>query len=115
MHSLLSDFSSYSKWARRKQLSLSTFVVSLLEDVIINKHLGSSFPWAIAEIAYANAITYLRMKSVEELPNNASRVMASALTKYNVGKVKGTLKDELLTDVKAITSILEKKLRKTPH
>ena len=108
MHSLLSDFSSYSKWARRKQLSLSTFVVSLLEDVIINKHLGSSFPWTIPEIAYANAISYLRMKNVEELPNNASRVMASALTKYNVGKVKGTLKNELLTDVEAITSILEK-------
>jgi hypothetical protein len=108
MHSLLSDFSLYSKWARGKNSNLSTFVISLLEDAIINKHLKQSFRWVLPEIAYANAVSFLRMKDVKELPNDISRIMASMLLNYSVGKVKGDPEDDMLTDVKAITSILQK-------
>lgn len=108
MHSNVSNFSLYSKWAREKNLNLSTFVISLLEDAIINEHLRRSFRWLIPEIAYANAVSFLRMKSVEELPNKILRVMSSALLNYNLRKTRGDLTDEMLTDVEAITSILRK-------
>ncbi|MGB9853809.1 MAG: cobaltochelatase CobT-related protein [Candidatus Bathyarchaeales archaeon] len=108
LHSLLSDFSVYLKWARRKQLNLSTFTVSLVEDAILTKHLKQSFKWMIPEIAYANVISFLRMKNAEKLPNDVSRVMALTLLNYNVGKVKGKLKNDALTDVEAITSMLQK-------
>lgn len=108
MHSLLSDFSLYSKWARGKNSNLSTFVISLLEDAIINKHLKQSFRWVLPEIAYANTVSFLRMKDVKELSNGISRIMASILLNYSLGKVKGSLEDDMLTDVKAITSILQK-------
>ena len=108
MHSLLSDFSLYSKWARGKNSNLSTFVISLLEDAIINKHLKQSFRWVLPEIAYANTVSFLRMKDVKELSNGISRIMASMLLNYSLGKVKGSLEDDMLTDVKAITSILQK-------
>jgi hypothetical protein len=107
-HSLLSDFSLYSKWARGKNPNLSTFLISLLEDAIMNKHLKQSFRWVLPEIAYANTVSFLRMKDVKELPNGISRVMASILLDYSLGKVKGNLEDDMLTDVKAITSILQK-------
>ena len=113
MHSLLSDFSLYSKWARGKNSNLSTFVISLLEDAIINKHLKQSFRWVLPEIAYANAVSFLRMKDVKELPNDISRIMTSILLNYSLGKVKGNLADDMLTDVKAITSILQK-IRENP-
>jgi hypothetical protein len=106
LHALLSDFSIYSRWARGKQSSLSTFTVSLVEDAIINKNLRQSFKWMLPEIAYANVISYLRMKSAEELPNDISRVMALTLLNSNLGKVKGTLKDDALTEVEGITSML---------
>jgi hypothetical protein len=108
MHSLLSDFSLYSKWARGKNSNLSTFVISLLEDAIVSKHLKQSFRWALPEIAYANTVSFLRMKDVEGLPNDISRIMASTLLNYNLGKVKGNLENDMLTDVEAITSILHK-------
>jgi hypothetical protein len=108
MHSLLSDFSLYSKWARGKNANLSTFVISLLEDAIVSKHLKQSFRWALPEIAYANTVSFLRMKDVEELPNDISRIMASTLLNYSLGKVKGNLENDMLTDVEAITSILHK-------
>lgn len=113
VHSLLSDFSLYSKWARGKNSNLSTFVISLLEDAIINKHLKQSFRWVLPEIAYANTVSFLRMKDVKELPNDISRIMASILLNYSLGKVKGNLEDDMLTDVKAITSILQK-IRENP-
>lgn len=108
MHSLLSDFSLYSKWARGKNSNLSTFVISLLEDAIIRNHLKQSFRWVLPEIAYANAVSFLRMKDVGKLSNDISRIMASILLNYSVGKVKGEPEDDMLTDVKAITSILQK-------
>ncbi|MGB9683524.1 MAG: hypothetical protein ACPL1Z_01175 [Candidatus Bathyarchaeales archaeon] len=108
LHALLSDFSVYSKWARGKQLNLSTFTVSLIEDAIINKNLKQSFSWMLPETTYANVISYLRMKNAEELPNEASQIMALTLLEHNLGKVKGALKDEILIDVEAITSMLQK-------
>ena len=108
MHSHLSDFSFYSKWAQGKHPNSSTFVISLLEDAIINKHLTHSFRWMLPEIAYANTVSFLRMKDVKELPNNASRIMASTLLNCNLKKVKGNLNDEMLSDVEAIAAILQK-------
>lgn len=108
LHALMSDFSIYSRWAKGKQPSLCTFAVSIVEDAVISKNLKHSFKWMLPEIAYANVISYLRMKSTQELSNDLSRVMTSTLLNYNLGKVKGTLKNETLTEVEAITSILQK-------
>jgi hypothetical protein len=108
MHSSVSDFSLYSKWARGKNPNLSTFVISLIEDSIINKHLVRLFHWMLPEVAYANAISFLRIKNTKELPNKLSRVMVSTLLKCNLDKVKGDLNDEMLTDVEAVASIFRK-------
>jgi hypothetical protein len=108
MHLHASDFSMYSKWARGKNLNLSTFVISLIEDAVMNKLSKRSFQWMLPEIAYANTVSFLRMKDAKKLPNNMSRIMASLLLNCNLGKVKGDLTDELLTDVEAITCILQK-------
>ncbi|MEM1540387.1 MAG: VWA domain-containing protein [Candidatus Bathyarchaeia archaeon] len=108
LHVLLSDLTVYSKWARGKQLNLATFVVSLVEDAIIDKNLRENFGWMLPETVYANVISYLRMKRAEELPNDISRAMSSILLKYNLGKVKGAVESDLQVDIEAITSILQK-------
>ncbi|MGQ9544875.1 MAG: hypothetical protein ACUVQX_03730 [Candidatus Bathycorpusculaceae bacterium] len=108
MHSLLSDFSIYSRWALGKSRNLSTFVISLVEDAIINEYVKRSFKWMLPEIAYANAISFLLMKDVDKLPNNVSRIMVSTLQAYILCNVKGKLEDDMLNDVNAIISILMK-------
>jgi hypothetical protein len=113
MHSSVSDFSLYSKWARGKNPNLSTFVISLLEDSIINKHLATSFQWMLPELAYANAISFLRVKNVNGLPNKLSRLMISTLLKCNLGRVNGDLTDDMCTDVEAVASIY-RKIGETP-
>ncbi|MEM3578183.1 MAG: vWA domain-containing protein [Candidatus Bathyarchaeia archaeon] len=108
MHLQLSNFAAYSKWGRGKNPHVATFVLSLVEDAIINKRMANTFPWMQPEIAYANAISFLRMKEVDALPNDSSRIMASLLQNYSLGKVKGKLEDDMLTDVEAATSILKR-------
>jgi hypothetical protein len=108
LHSHFSNFFLYSKWAREKHLNLSTFVVSLVEDTEVKRQLKNSFSAILPELAYANTITFLRMKEPEKLSNDAARIMSSILLKYHFGKTKGKLKDEASTEVEAITSILRK-------
>jgi len=108
MHLIHSNFTIYSKWAKGKNVNLSTFVASIVEDAVIKEQLKNVSLWMMPEIAYANTVSYLRMKNVNELFSDISRVMASILMKFNIGKVKGKLEDEVLTDVKAVVSILRK-------
>jgi len=108
LHALLTDLNIYSKWAKGKQLTLAAFVVSLVEDAIINKNLKKHFGWMLPETVYANVISYLRMKSAEELPNDVSKIMTSTLLNYNLGKFKGEIKDDMRVDVEAITAMLRK-------
>lgn len=108
LHSHLSDFSPYSRWAKGKNTHLATFVISLVEDAVINKNLARSSDWMLPEIAYANVVSFLRMKNVRALTNNIYRIMAATLSNYNLGRFKGDLNDEMLMDVGAITSILQK-------
>jgi hypothetical protein len=108
IHSLLSNFSIYSTWARGRRPNLSTFVVSLVEDAVVNSHLKHSFGWMLPEIAYANDVSFLRMKNVKDLPNNMWRILTSVLLSFNLRKVKGNLNDDWLTDVEAVTAVLQK-------
>jgi hypothetical protein len=108
MHLQSSNFSVYSKWGRGKNPHLATYVLSLVEDAVITRRIANAFPWMQPDIAYANAISFLRMKEAADLPNDSSKVMASLLLNYNLGKVKGNLRADMLTDVEAVTSILKK-------
>jgi len=108
MHLELSNFAAYSKWGRGKNPHMATFVISLVEDAIINKRIANTFPWMQPEIAYANTISFLRMRDVAELPNDSSKIMVSLLQNYNIGKVKGKPKDYILIDAEAATSILKR-------
>ncbi|MCS7124885.1 MAG: VWA domain-containing protein [Candidatus Bathyarchaeota archaeon] len=108
LHTLFSDLTVYSKWARGKQLNLAAFVISLIEDAVIDKILKMEFNWMLPETVYANVVSYIRMKRAEELSNDISRAMTSILLNYNLGKVKGELKNDVQTDVEAITAMLQK-------
>jgi len=108
LHLCTSDFSIYSRWARGRRSNLSIFTISLLEDAIIANHLKRSFKWMLPEVAYANTVSFLRIKDLKELPNDMSRIMVSVLLNSTLGKVKGFLNDEMHADVEAIASILHK-------
>jgi nitric oxide reductase activation protein len=108
VHSQLSDFSVYKKWARDKHLNLSTFVVSLVEDALVNRRLQEVFRMSQAEKAFADAVSLVRMKSSQELPNDTSRLMTGILTRTSTGMIKEGMDEEMSADIEGIAGILGK-------
>ncbi len=108
LHSMLSDFRAYKKWASDKQLNLSAFVISLVEDIVINQRLQEIFRTPQIEKTYADAISFVRMKNSEDLPSDSFRLMTGILCKTSVGVVKGRTDDEIISDVEGTVSVLTK-------
>lgn len=106
LHAAISDFEIYADWARGKNINLATYVVSVLEDAVVNAYLRAFWHPLITDIAYANAFSYLRLKPTAFVLDNAQRVMASVLSRFTTGMVKGTLNEKMKKDVDDIVSLL---------
>jgi hypothetical protein len=107
LHVAVSDFEAYADWAKGKNISLATYVVSILEDASVNAYLRAFWPSLIIETAYANAFSYLRLKAVASIVNNAHRVMTSVLLQFTIGMVKETLDEKMKKDVDDVVSLLK--------
>lgn len=67
LHSAYSDFKQYAGWAKGRDLKTATFVVSLIEDYRVTKKAFDDWPGIMPDIAYANYMSALRIKNVDEL------------------------------------------------
>ena len=106
LHAKISDFEIYVDWAKDKNVNLATYIVSTLEDAVINAHLRARWSPLIPDIAYANAISYLRLKPVSLIPNDTLRIMVSTLSSFTAGMVKGTLPRRMQKDVNYLVTCL---------
>ena len=70
------------------------FAKATVRDVIANAYLQAWYPDRFIDIAYANAMAYMKIKPAERIFSPSTRVMTGMLTRINVGSVKGTLKPE---------------------
>jgi len=105
MHVAVSDYKTYDDWARNKDVNLATFSANLVEDAIVNAYLRAKWPNMIYDIAYANAVSYLRMRSWSHVSNKALLAMTSAFTQYYMGRVKNKVSEDVKNDVNAIVSL----------
>jgi len=106
LHAGISDFEIYADWAKDKNMNLATYVVSTLEDAVTNAYLRARWFPLIPDVAYANAISYLRLKTSSSLPNSILQVMASTLSSFTTGMIKGTLPKEMQKDVNYLVTCL---------
>jgi len=106
LHAGISDFEIYADWAKDKDMNLATYVVSSLEDAVTNGYLRVRWSPLISDIAYANAISYLRLKPSSSVPNSTLQVMASTLAFFTTGMIKGTLPKEMQKDVNYLVRCL---------
>jgi len=106
LHAGFSDFQIYANWAKDKEKNLAIYAVSILEDAVINAHLRARWSPLIPDIAYANAISYLRLKPVSLIRNNTLRTMASTLSSFTAGMIKGTLSQRMQKDVNYLVTCL---------
>jgi hypothetical protein len=107
MHAAISNFETYAKWAKDKNPDLAVYVVSLLEDAKINAYLKVLWTPFLYDIAFANTFSYLKLKAPSSLPDNASKVMASILSKFSVGLYKENMPEKMQTDIEKICLMLQ--------
>ena len=105
MHVAVSDYKTYDDWARNKDVDLATFSANLVEDAVVNAYLRAKWPNLAQDVAYANAVSYLRMRSWSHVSNKALLAMTSAFTQYYVGKVKNRMPEGMKNDISTIVSL----------
>jgi len=106
LHAGISDFEIYADWAKDKNMNLATYVASSVEDAVTNAYLRARWSPLIPDIAYANAISFLRLKPLAPVPNSTLRIMASTLSSFTTGMIKGTLPKEMHKDVNYLVACL---------
>ena len=87
LHAAYSDFKQYAGWAKGKDLTTATFVVSLLEDYRVTRKAFYEWPGILPDIAYANYMSSLRIKNVDGIvgPERAATKLLLELWGVNHG------------------------------
>jgi Mg-chelatase subunit ChlD len=88
--------------SNRKETTLEKFAKSLTEDICVNEYLKARSRQTLADIAYANAVFFCRIKTVERIFSPATKLMTALLSKVNVGEVKGSTNPEQMQIVDKI-------------
>lgn len=106
-HVATSNYEAYSSWERQKGNRLAKFTESLVEDAKVDAYVLARHPEKLADIAFANSLAFARIKSLENVWNPATRVMAALLLLANVGEIKGEVKTEEHITVNRIVNLLK--------
>jgi hypothetical protein len=67
------------------------FAKTLIRDTFVNAYLQAGYPDRFVDLAYANALAYLKIKPAQRIFASSTKTMTAVLTKLNFGAVKGTL------------------------
>jgi hypothetical protein len=73
---------------------IGTFAQTLLKDTYVNAYIQARHPDRFVDLAYANALSFSKIKPAERIFNPATRIMTALLSKANIGMVKGVLSPE---------------------
>ncbi len=84
-HALTSKYDNYLDWGAAKNPLLRSYVISLLEDLRINTFVSEWFPDRLSELAYACASALSRIRNIENVRIQATRIMASLMIYANTG------------------------------
>ena len=106
LHVATSGFDSYVDWAKDKEPNLALYVASIIEDAVVATHIKTEWSPLVPDVALANAISYLRLKSSQVIFDDSLRVMAAILSYFTVGKGKGNLTAQMQKDVNETVAYL---------
>ena len=85
--------------------SIKVFAQSLVSNVLVNAYIQKLQPDRLADLAYANALAFSKIKPAERILTPATRIMTALLSKVNMGTVKGFLSPE---QEKAVNDLIAK-------
>jgi hypothetical protein len=86
---------------------LESFVSAIVDDVFVNAYIAKFHPDRLPDSAFANALSYSRMRPTHRIYNRSTRIMTALLSLVNLGRIKGQLSREEAHSCKQLTSILK--------
>jgi len=87
-HTLTWNNSDYVGWIEGKNVILSTFVFSLLEDLRVNAYVAAWYPDKIRDLSLAGALMLKRLRVIDNIRITATRLMTSLMIYANTGLKK---------------------------
>jgi hypothetical protein len=84
-HALTSNYEDYRDWEIARNPLLTRFVKSLLEDLKVNSFIAEWFPGRLGDVAFACALALSRLRNIENVRIQATRIMASLMIYANTG------------------------------
>ena len=105
-HTLVPTDEDQEVVATSKQSLVETFSESLVNDAWVKVFISTSCPEKLPDLAFANALAYVKMKPAERIFNPATRMMTAVLTKQNLDLVRGALPAEEEAVVNRLTQRL---------
>lgn len=90
-HTLIPDEDEKQSRPSNGLTASENFSQILVSDVYVNAHILAHHPDALADLAFANSLAFLKMKPVERIFNPATRIMTALLSKMNIGLVRGQM------------------------
>jgi len=97
-HTVTSSIHDFRRWKKDKNILLSKFISSLVEDLMVNTYITTRYPDRFRDLSYANALALFRMRDLETINVPSTRLMASLLIYGNVGlNLKSALDADLLS------------------
>ena len=106
-HVIASNFEAYADLAKDKDLNLATFAVNQVEDAVVEAYLRCYYPSHLVDYASANALSYISMKPLSTIRNDALRIMTAILSVFSTSLSKGMLDNEAKEDVGKAVSVLK--------
>ena len=106
VHAMISDFSLYEKWLKRKDPKLAVFTIDLIEDLCVQYYLKSSLRGLLEDVALSNAVSYSAITKPDKI-NSKQLLIQSALLSYVIaGRYKYLLPLAIKKDVLSILAEL---------
>jgi hypothetical protein len=85
---------------------INIFAQSLVSNVLVNVYIQKLQPERLADLAYANALAFSKIKPAKRILTPSTRLMTSLLLKVNTGTAKGSLPPEQEKTVNDLTAKL---------
>lgn len=78
----------------QKTSTLEAFSGSIVNDIYVNTYFSALYPDRLADFAFANALSFLRLRPCRRIFVSGTRIMSALVSKVNVGLIKGELTPE---------------------
>jgi hypothetical protein len=85
---------------------LESFVSAIVDDVFVNAYITKFHPDRLPDIAFANALSYCRMRPTHRILNHSTCIMTALLSQMNLGQIKGQLSREEAHSCNQLTATL---------